>query len=461
MSVSHPVSHSFDAHTMQSGLANKNKAPWRLMLLFMLLMVIIVWLGLAGAALQTYQGLQRSAQQRLTAELRFLQHLQHLPSTGVVMTANDGVKIFSVKKPLPKELKQSLIKNATTVSALTVKQLGWQAYGLRGEVLAMVMANTQPVRVIATPIAKSQWQRTFITIGLLVSLAIIVVMSLFTLLWQARIRRRIAYIDETANAIMRGDLQKRIPINPAFHDEHSRLALTLNKMLDRIAQLMQGLRQVNNNIAHDLKSPLNRMRSRMEVALMNSRSADEYQQALAQSIEDVDALLQTFQALLLMGNLESNARSYQLQSVSLSALTEKLGELYTALAEEKGHHFHVSIHENVQVFANANLLGQALGNLLDNAIKYTPDNGSIRFAVSQTAAIALIVISDNGPGISASEREAVFERFKRLDSARQLPGAGLGMSLVRAILDAHHATIQLHDNQPGLRVEVRLRANAK
>ncbi len=220
---------------------------------------------------------------------------------------------------------------------------------------------------------------------------------------------------------------------------------------------MQELRQVNSNIAHDLKSPLNRMRSRMEVALMNSRNAEEYQQALANSIADVDTLLQTFQALLLMGNLQSNARNYELKTLSLSALASNLGELYTALADEKQHQLQIAIQPGIQVFANPSLLSQALSNLLDNAIKYTPAGGCIRFSVSRTTNMALIVISDNGPGIPTGERENVFKPFTRLDAARQLPGTGLGMSLVHAILSIHQASIQLHDNQPGLRVEIRLR----
>lgn len=431
----------------------------KLAMMIALLMVICVWLGVAGAALLTYQDLQRNAQQRLLTEIQFLQSLSADHTTMAIPTGDRGVHFFFTDKPLPKPLKHRL-QTAAIITAATAKDLGWQAHGIRSEVSAMIAPNTQPPLIVAVPVEKGYLQRTFVSIGVLISLAIFTLMLAFIVLLNAKIKRRIRYIDRTAHAIMRGDLQKRVPVNPAFDDEYSRLATTLNAMLDKIAQLMQELRHVNNNVAHDLKSPLNRMRSRMEVALMNSRTPDEYQQALAQSIEDIDALLQTFQSLLLMGNLSSNARDYQLENVSLSTLTENIGELYAAVAEAKSHTFELSVQPDITVFANANLLGQALSNLLDNAIKYTPEGGRIRFSVSQTAATALIVICDNGIGIPAEQREAVFERFTRLDAARQLSGVGLGMSLVRAILAVHHAGIQLHDNQPGLRVEVRLRAQA-
>lgn len=431
-----------------------SRVAWRLMGLMTLLLVIIVWLGLAAAALLTYQDLRRDAQQRLSTELALLQRLP----ADAKWASGSGFFVLQDEQLLPVHLQKRLAEKVTTISASTTRQLGWQHQGITGEVLAMRLPNSQPPLIVATPIAKARLQRRFIVTGLLVTLVIVVLMCLFMLIINARVARRLAYIDETANAIMLGDLRKRIPINPAIQDEYSRLALTLNAMLDKNTQLMQQLRQVNNNIAHDLKSPLNRIRSRMEVALINSRDAETYQQALAESIEDVDALLQTFQALLLMGNLEANARNYQLERISLSDVSNKLSELYTAVAEEKAHTLQSNIAEDITVFANANLFSQALGNVLDNAIKYTPEGGNICFSVSQTAATAVIVISDNGPGVPASDRETIFTRFTRLDSARQLPGTGLGMSLVRAILDVHKATIQLHDNRPGLRVEIRLRA---
>ncbi len=426
----------------------------RLTMPFALLLVICIWLGLTILALLHYQQLQHTAQQRLTAEIDALTRFSVMTATP--MSASDN-HVFRLDDDFPKPLRQRLSNGSAIISLSTARQLNWQKHGVHSEVLAAVVPDTQPPLIVAIPIAKQHLQKTFMSTGILLSLVIFVLMLLLGFALNARITRRLRYIGDTANAIMHGDLQKRIPINPAVHDEYSRLAMTLNAMLDKIAQLMQELRQVNSNIAHDLKSPLNRMRSRMEVALMNSRNAEEYQQALANSIADVDTLLQTFQALLLMGNLQSNARNYQLKTLSLSALAMNLGELYTALADEKQHQLQMAIQPDIRVFANPSLLSQALSNLLDNAIKYTPAGGCIRFSVSQTANMALIVISDNGSGIPTSERENVFKPFTRLDAARQLPGTGLGMSLVHAILSIHQASIQLHDNQPGLRVEIRLR----
>ncbi len=429
--------------------------PIKLALITGGLMVICVMLALLSANVQIYQMQQQLLEKQLVLSTQWLQ--QH-PRTVSSYPTNE-VLTFQPVTPLPDSLLQRLQSpQPILLSRATLQALGWQTNSNSG-VIAKMLPNASPLTLIAIPAPKKKLTHLFITTGLYLSLAILCILLSYTFLIHARTLRRLRYINRTAMAIVDGKLDKRIPINPAIQDEFSDLSATLNLMLDKINQLMQGLRQVNNNIAHDLKSPLSRMRSRMEVALLNSRTHEEYESALSHSIDDVDNLLKTFNALLLMGNLDSSARNYQLQDTSLSALFESLAELYEVVAEEKQHRFDSDIARNVHVFANANLLAQAISNLLDNAIKYTPEGGHIQLCLRQTASQAVMTISDNGHGIPKSARQTVFERFTRLDSARQLPGTGLGMSLVKSILNIHHASIQLYDNCPGLRVEIVLRCS--
>ncbi len=436
-----------------SHLNAEHKLPLTSPLITGMLMVICIMLAMVGANIQVYQSEQATKAKQLIAKIK---------ATSI---SNDNNKIsvyplsetfiFSIDQ-LPDDLQQRVLGSEQPVllPKTTLKTLGWTQFG--GQALVMAIPNTRPVQLMVIGIPRKN-TKIFLLTGLYLSLVILAIILLYATVSHARQLRRLRYINSTAIDIVNGNLDKRIPINPKIHDEYSQLAHTLNEMLEKNAQLMQDLRQVNNNIAHDLKSPLNRMRSRMEVALLNSRSTEEYEQALERSIADVNDLLKTFQALLLMGNLDSNSRNYHFETVNLSELITNLADLYAAVAEEKSHTFSNQIASDIEIFGNANLLAQALSNLLENAIKYTPEGGSIDLHLQRHSGMACIVISDNGPGIPPAQHQAVFERFSRLDSARQLPGTGLGLSLVRAILKVHKASIQLHDNQPGLRVEIRLR----
>lgn len=431
-------------------------------LVLALLMMIAIMLIMVGATLRTYQLQQKAAEKHLLSQVQLLQHLpkhkiNEINSLKAILKQTDTIA-FVPQTPLPTGLNQWL-ETPKLLPQSRLYELGWQSQGFKNAILAMKLPKQNHI-LIAISVPKRQLAKTFIYAGIYLSIVALLIMLIYSLMLQVRTLRRLRYISDTANEIVEGNTDKRIPINPKVSDEYSRLSQTLNTMLDKNAQLMQELRQVNNNIAHDLKSPLNRIRSRLEVSLLSSHSEADYQQALARSIEDIDHLLKTFQALLLMGNLDSKARNYQLKKISLSQLLDNLAELYEAVSEEKSQTFTATIAPNINAFANANLLAQAVSNVLDNAIKYTPTGGDIGFSLQQQAtATALITITDNGMGIPADKRQSIFERFTRLDAARQLPGTGLGMSLVRSILHIHHATIQLHDNQPGLRVEIRLRCS--
>jgi signal transduction histidine kinase len=275
---------------------------------------------------------------------------------------------------------------------------------------------------------------------------------------------RIDAVAATTRTIMEGDLSGRIPINGSG-DELDRLSESLNLMLARIEQLMAGLREVSDNIAHDLKTPLNRLRNRVEAALREPYGDPVYREALERTIEEADGLIKTFNALLSIARLEAGAGGENREVLDVSALVRDVAELYEPVAEERGLVLRAETSEPIYLRADRQLLGQAIANLMDNAIKYgAPGHGSneSKPEVSVTAeakgAMAEIVVTDRGPGVPLSERERVLDRFVRLEASRSEPGSGLGLSLVAAVARLHGGTLKLEDNDPGLRVVLSLRS---
>mgnify|MGYP000859112107 FL=1 len=266
----------------------------------------------------------------------------------------------------------------------------------------------------------------------------------------------ISRISRTARRIVDGDFSERVPTHANDADEMSQLADDLNHMLDRIEALITSQRQVTNNIAHDLRSPLNRMRNRMEVALLDRNSSvGELREVIADSVEDAENLLKTFNALLNIAQVESRAKD-DFKHESLSAICDDLAELYDVMTEEGEHSFEAHIERGLDIMGNRQLIAQAITNLLDNAVKYTPSGGHITLTASQRGENIHVSVGDNGHGIPPDKRDDVLKRFVRLDSARSTPGNGLGLSLVSAIVALHNGSLQLHDNKPGLRIEITL-----
>jgi signal transduction histidine kinase len=260
---------------------------------------------------------------------------------------------------------------------------------------------------------------------------------------------------------MEGDLTGRLPVNGSG-DELDRLSGSLNLMLARIEQLMAGLREVSDNIAHDLKTPLNRLRNRVEAALHEPYGEPAYRDALERTIEEADGLIKTFNALLSIARLEAGAGGDNKESLDVSELVRDVTELYEPVAEERGIALVAEATEPVFIRGDRQLLGQALANLIDNALKYgAPEGGDGTMPeVSVTAVakgtMAEIAVSDRGPGVPAAERERVLDRFVRLEASRSEPGSGLGLSLVAAVARLHGGTLHLEDNHPGLKVMLSL-----
>jgi signal transduction histidine kinase len=270
--------------------------------------------------------------------------------------------------------------------------------------------------------------------------------------------RRIDAITDASRAIMAGDLASRMPMSNTG-DELDRLAHSLNEMLEQIERLMLGMKEVTSNVAHDLKSPLTRMRARVESAL-RSNNADEYRAALDNTIEESDRLLQTFNALLSIARAESGQSRELLQALDAHEIIADVAELYGPIVEEEGGTFEVSADTGLMVLGDRQLLAQTLSNLVDNAMKYGVSEADPNVHITITAHAAgpdvVITVSDRGVGIPEADRTRVLERFVRLDDSRSKPGNGLGLSLVAGVMRLHHGSLILEDNQPGLRAKLTL-----
>lgn len=297
--------------------------------------------------------------------------------------------------------------------------------------------------------------RTTITNALIWALVFTVALGIGGgLLLSRNFLRRLDLMNDGSQAILHGDLSQRMPVSGSA-DEFDRLAGNLNEMLDQIERLMDGMRGVADNIAHDLRSPISRLRSRLEVTLMSQPQPEDYRAALEETIKETDHILATFNALLAIALAESGALRDSFERLDLGGLARDAADLYRAAAEDRGQKLEVAIADNCQIDGNRNLLSQAITNLLDNALNHTPAGGTITLAVSRdTAGHAALVVADTGPGIPADARGRVLQRFTRLDSSRSTPGSGLGLSQVAATARLHDAALSLDDNSPGLRVQL-------
>jgi signal transduction histidine kinase len=295
------------------------------------------------------------------------------------------------------------------------------------------------------------------------SLALVIVLGLAGGFFVSRrVLSRIDAMTETAQTIMAGDLAGRLPV-AGTGDELDRLADHLNAMLERIEALMRGLKEVSDNIAHDLKTPLTRLRNRCEEALRGSSSVADYRAALESTIAESDDLIRTFDALLMIARAESGHARDNMTEFDAAEIARDVGELYEPLADEKGLALKVEAPAAAPVRGNRELVSQALANLIDNAIKYAkPDAavngepGEIIVKAGNDGERILLSVADRGPGIPEADRGRVVERFVRLEQSRSEPGSGLGLSLASAVARLHGGELKLEDNHPGLRSTIAL-----
>ncbi|MGH6967083.1 MAG: sensor histidine kinase, partial [Phenylobacterium sp.] len=264
------------------------------------------------------------------------------------------------------------------------------------------------------------------------------------------VHRRLAAISSTAEAIIDGDLARRVPVRGS-DDDLDRLALTVNRMLDRISALMESLKQVSSDIAHDLRTPLTRLRNRLEAGLAEPH---ERTHALEAGLADLDAILETFAAILRIAQIESGARRAAFRSSDLSAIARTVVDAFAPSAEDERQSLTLSADGPVLVDGDPELLTQMLVNLVENALRHAGAAARIEVRASRTEGAALLSVSDNGPGVPAGERERLFDRFYRLERSRSTSGNGLGLALVAAVAKLHAADVRLLDAGPGLEATV-------
>jgi signal transduction histidine kinase len=264
--------------------------------------------------------------------------------------------------------------------------------------------------------------------------------------------RRIGVIHDAIGDVVAGDLKRRIPKDPTG-DDIEQLVDNLNHMLDELEKLVDGVRRVSDNIAHDLRTPLARLKGHLE-NLQQLEESPERRQIVDQAVAEADGLLDTFKALLRIARIESGRRRQAFAAVELAPLIDDVAELYSPLLEEAGLELQIHKQTGLVMMGDRDLLFQALANLVDNTIKHVPSGGRVLIVAQAESEGILLAVADDGPGIPAAERERVLERFYRLDTSRSTPGAGLGLSLVAAVAELHRGGLELLDNDPGLRIEL-------
>ena len=369
---------------------------------------------------------------------------------------------------------QGLAGNVGSLPAGTLNTTGWVETAYRrlddpdgSEHLALVRVFQLPARfrlLVGRDLEERERLRDIILAAGRWSLAIVIVLGIAGGLFVTRrVLKRVDAMTETTRKIMEGDLTGRLPI-AGTGDELDRLAGNLNDMLERIEALMHGLKEMSDNIAHDLKTPLTRLRNRCEEALRVAEDESQYRLALESTIEESEALIATFNALLMIARAESGQARDGMADVDAGEIARGVGELYEPLADEKGIQLRVDAPAAVPVHGNRELISQALANLVDNAIKYgAPEKKDINGAEHEIVIKAipdgeriLLTVADAGRGIPETDRSRAVERFVRLEQSRSQPGSGLGLSLAAAVARLHGGELKLEDNQPGLRTVISL-----
>jgi signal transduction histidine kinase len=455
---------------------------FRLTAVFILIFIVFSVLLLAFITYQSSIIIQRQQGADINRELRQLEDLELRQGLRAVALAVDrlagqpGPGIYY----LGDTTGQMVVGNVSTLPAAVLLEPGIHSFnydrprpfdadsdaaGNRRPGFAVVRSVRLPsgfILVVGRDVVERRGFTAIIFQGVFAGVLGILVLSIVAgSITARRVLRRIDAISATSSTIMAGNLTERVPVTKR-NDEFDGLATNLNAMLDRIEGLMQGMKEVTDNVAHDLKTPLTRLRNKAEAALRDGATADEQRAALEVTISESDKRIRTFNALLMIARAEAGTPSGALADVDVSAVVGDVAELYGPVAEDEGLILEPRITQGIRANANRELLGQAVANLVDNAMKYGgPEGGGdgrIVVGVRQELGRVLIEVSDNGPGIPEADRTRVLERFVRLEKSRTMPGSGLGLSLVAAVARLHKGTFRLEDNAPGVRAIISLPA---
>lgn len=292
--------------------------------------------------------------------------------------------------------------------------------------------------------------RKMLTDALLWAAVVVILMATIgALVVRNLFRRTLANISATAGAIAGGDFAQRVRLS-GRGDEFDQVAEVINDMLDRIGRLMDGVRGVSNAIAHDLRTPITRARTRLEDAALHAKTPDGLHAAIERAIIDLDGIVAVFQALLRIAEIEAGSRRSSFAHFDLAPLLMEVADLYGAVAEDRGIALTLETPQAVPAYGDKAMIHQAIANLVDNAVKFSPAGSTVHLAASVAGSV-VITISDLGPGIPPADRPKATDRFYRGETARSTPGSGLGLSLVLAVAQLHGGELRLEDNRPGLR----------
>jgi signal transduction histidine kinase len=439
-------------------------ATFRLALLYMLLFGGSVALLLGFLYWATVGVLSEQVDETIQADIKGLaEQYKQRGARGIAATIDERVRkdpggrtVYLLTDPM----RRPLVGNLSGWPTATPDDDGWIAFELLDRDTADGRPHLARARrfvlqgglnlLVGREVRELERTRHMIINAMIWGIAITLALALAGGIAMSRgTARRIEAINQTSRDIMSGDLDRRIPAG-GTNDEFDQLAGNLNAMLDRIQGLMEGLRHVSDNIAHDLRTPLTRLRGRLEDLDDRALSASERSRRIDAAVAEADALLSMFNALLRITQIEAGGRRDNFAAVDLAELLNDVAELYEPVAQEKGLSFSAHCEAASSVTGDRDLLFQAVANLADNAIKYTPAGGSVTLHTSGKS----VTVSDTGPGVPEEAREDVFRRFHRLEKSRSQPGSGLGLSLVKAVAQLHGGTVRLEDNRPGLKAEL-------
>ncbi|HKR24181.1 MAG TPA: HAMP domain-containing sensor histidine kinase [Allosphingosinicella sp.] len=451
---------------MAASLKLLQTSTFRLVALYLFIFALSVGAILSYVYLNTVVLIERQGEETVEAELR---NLAEEYRSGGLDGLTDAVRRRSDQSSgaiylLTNFLGRRLAGNLDGLPQRALKGEGWIefTYGVesfrgleRHQARAYhLQLPNGAVLIVGRDVEEKRQFADLIRRSLYLALAIAVVLGLLGgMLMSRNFLRRVETITATSRSIMAGDLSQRVPVSGSG-DELDRLSVGLNLMLDQIERLMAGMKEISSNVAHDLRTPLTRLRTRLESAL---RSTDgDHRKALEAAIREADSLLATFAALLSIARTEAGQVREGLRPVELKDFVNEIGELFAPLAEESGGSLVVKADGPVTVSADRQLLAQAVSNLVDNALKYGVGAGrsgpDITLELVPGERTATLAVSDRGPGVAAADRSRIAERFVRLDASRTKPGSGLGLSLVQGIAHLHRGELVIDDNAPGLRV---------
>jgi signal transduction histidine kinase len=443
-------------------------ASFRLSALYAILFGLCVLLLGAAAFWSTRSALEKQLTRRIEAEMTLLeQEYRGKGIDGLVATVQQRSRVkgnldYFVADPAGNRLAGDL--------PVVSDRVGWVEVDAGPEAGEEQSGESEQIRVLVRQLdgeyrlgvgedleQVGEMEDTFF--GILASaLGIVLMLGIGGgLLLSAAFLRRVDMITRTADAIIDGDLSRRIE-RTGSGDDFDHLSATLNIMLDRITRLMENLRQVSNDIAHDLRTPLTRLRQDLEEAQKRDLTAVDLRRVIESAVAEADVLLETFSALLRIAQIEAGTRRSAFRPVDLSDVVHTVVEAYALPVEESGRTLKAEVADGIQVNGDRGLISQLFVNLVENALRHTPPGTTITLRLSREPAAVVAEVADTGPGIPPDERAKVFRRFYRLERSRTTPGSGLGLSTVAAIVELHHATIELKDNAPGLRVVIRFPA---